>query len=325
MKNEDITDFKLSPESINEPGKYFEPKKSSVLKGHQLIAEGFRLQNEGAKAAQKIVKLRNDAIESLEWLKIKFSELLKVCKELDKESYTVLKELEEEPGKTAAYGNELLKNITGKWEKDKENYNPKKFAPKTMEYSILEDEELFIWFPLLHARKHGSPRFVANLLSYIKRNLIGKRDTVNKGNTDTSSDVNVNSDLFYDVIIPQVLLAFVDDYDIDKAKEFVKLTQKHSYHLYDDDDDQEHWPGRYTKYLDHFEQAKRWGYNPRYNPPPPIPHSQTIKQLQGTDYSIQELKYEENQKKPTLNLKLIRSDYWKQSDLIHKLQGYDGM
>ncbi|KAJ1961661.1 hypothetical protein IWQ62_003790 [Dispira parvispora] len=322
MKTDYIPDLVHSLEKLKKSVEESQSKKTWVQKWYPSESEeNQRVHLETLE--EEFKKLNNDARISKD-LKKEFSGLLEECKVLDNESYTALKELEEKPGKTAAYGNELLKNITGKWEKDKENYNPKKFAPKTREYSILKDEDLFVWFPLLHARKHGSPRFVANLLSYIKRNLIGKRDPVNKGNTDTSSDVNVNSGIFYDVIIPQVLSAYVFDDDIDEAKEFLELTQEHCYHLYDDDDDQEHWPVRYIQYLGHLDKVKRSKGN-YYCTRPPIPHSQTIKEFLDIYQSIYDFRYGRVPGKLILNLKLTQSDYWKQSGLLDKLQGYDGM
>ncbi|KAJ1958852.1 hypothetical protein IWQ62_004838 [Dispira parvispora] len=319
MKEEDITDFRLSPDSFQKPVEKSESKKSWVSKWLQSRVR----QQVDSKTTEELKQLRSKATDSLKWFKHFFSGLLKGCKELDKESYTVLKELEEEPGKTVAYGNELLKNITEKWENEKEKHKPKKITLKTREYSILKDEDLFVWFPLLHARKHGSPRFVANLLSYIKRNLIGKRDPVNNGNTYTSSDVD-NSDLFYGVIIPQVLSAYIFDDDIDKAKEFLELTQEHSYHLYDDDEDQEHWPARYIQYLGNLDKVKRLKLNYCCNCPW-IPHSQTIKEFLDIYQSIHDFRYDRVPGKLILNLKLTQPDYWKQSGLLHKLQGYDGM
>ncbi|KAJ1964079.1 hypothetical protein IWQ62_003032, partial [Dispira parvispora] len=178
------------------------------------------------------------------------------CKELDEKSYNELKVFEGRTNKTAEEEDKILDNLREKWEQKKKECNLDRISPKQLNYEELKDVELFMYYPLLYARKHGSPRFVAQLLSLIKGTLLDGRGSVYWGNADTVPSVAIDDVLFYEVIIPQVLLAYVYN-DIDKAKEFVKLTTEEPYRLYDkvngDDDNiaRKHWPGTYIEFIDY--------------------------------------------------------------------------
>ncbi|KAJ1955875.1 hypothetical protein IWQ62_005429 [Dispira parvispora] len=220
------TSLKTAKESLKS-------RRPELLKSSKRKREETRIRNEILDLEKRLSVSRCKNL-----IQEKFSELLKSFETLDKESYTQLKELEEIPEISADEGNKIMKDLYKKWKMEMEKYVAKlnSDTPQELKYADLKDVELFIYFPLLHARKHGSPRYVAQLLSLIKSTLIDNSNPVNQGNTNTSSSVAVDDDLFYDVIIPHVLLAYVHDEGLDKAKEFVSLTEEESYRLYDTDD-----------------------------------------------------------------------------------------
>ncbi|KAJ1949259.1 hypothetical protein IWQ62_006763, partial [Dispira parvispora] len=198
-----------------------------------------RKREEAGKREQVIdLQHRIKVASTLNSLQRYFNSLLDQLKTLDEESYQMLKELEENPKISADEGNKILDDIIEKWGKEekKEKQILDNNSPKQLKYDDLKDEELPKHFPLLHARKYGSPRYVAQLLSHIKSTLIDNRTPASEENSGTSSSVAVDDDLFYDVIIPHVLLAYVHDEGIRKAEEFVELTEEISYNLYDTDD-----------------------------------------------------------------------------------------
>ncbi|KAJ1963031.1 hypothetical protein IWQ62_003345 [Dispira parvispora] len=322
MTENDIANLVPPLESFQRPVEKFKPRIPWVSNDFHRKSR-VRQQVDSETPGQTREQLRSQAPANLGLLKFHFDELLNVCKEFDKESYAKLMELKKVPGKTPEYGNELLKNIIEKWEKERREYQHKPITPKTMDYRVLKDEELFIRFPLLHARKHGSYQFVGQLLSHIKHTPIGKQDTVNKGNIDTSSDVFINSDLFYDVIIPQVMLAYMHDDDFFEADNFLHFTRKSSYHLYDDEVGQKYWPDKYVHYLDHIEKSM----DPEcssHGDLPPVPISRMFFNLEWKFNNMHGWKYGVYSKKPTLTLKQAQSDYEKQSELVTRLQSEDG-
>ncbi|KAJ1968023.1 hypothetical protein IWQ62_001497 [Dispira parvispora] len=198
-----------------------------------------RKREEAGKMEQAIdLQHRIEVACNLNSLQRGFNSLLEHLKTLDEESYQMLNKLNDNVKLSADEGNKILDDIIEKWEKEeeKEKQNLDNISPKQLKYDDLKDEELFIYFPLLHARKYGSPHDVAQLLSHIKSTLIDNRSPANEENSGTSSSVAVDDELFYEVIIPQVLLAYVHDEGIRKAEEFVELTEGKSYNLYDTDD-----------------------------------------------------------------------------------------
>ncbi|KAJ1955543.1 hypothetical protein IWQ62_005507, partial [Dispira parvispora] len=321
-----------------------ESAKESLKSKHRLpgLLKSSKRKREETLIRNEILDLekRLGAAQSKSQLQKKFSELLKILEKLDKKSYTQLKGLVEDPEIPADEGNKMLQDFRKEWEMGVEKYDPRKISDPLQElkYEGLEDEELFIYFPLLHARRHGSPHYVAQLLSLIKSTLIDNRNPVNQENTDPSSNVAVDDTLFYDVIIPHVLLAYVHDEGIDKAKEFVRLTEEESYRLYDTDI-RRAWPGRYEKFVDHIEGYKSSDtasgrmpvlresangerrYEFRFQMiTPPIPDSQTIKELPSAYRHIHKLVYHDHRPEPQLTLKLARTDYIELSKLAHELQ-----
>ncbi|KAJ1955763.1 hypothetical protein IWQ62_005457, partial [Dispira parvispora] len=231
-----------------------EESLKSISKRPNLLKSSERKLGEGALRKNFLdLKKRLEVAYPKRQLKEEFSNLLKVVKNLNEEDYAQLKELEKNPDIPADAGNKILQGLRNKWEVAEDKFNPRDFPFERLNYDDLEDEVLFIYFPLLHAHKHGSPHYVAQLLSLIKKSYLAGGDHVNHENTNTSSSVAVDDDLFYDVIIPHVLLAYSQD-DIDKAEEFVDVTEILSYRLYDGDNGREYWPDKYREYLEYIKE-----------------------------------------------------------------------
>ncbi|KAJ1958503.1 hypothetical protein IWQ62_004889 [Dispira parvispora] len=270
---------------------------------------------------------------SAESLKEEFSDLLKIAKKLSEEDYKKLKELEDDANKTAEDGNELLAGLGKKWAYEA---NTLRLRVLTPEYTILhnykaaDDMVQFLTFPLLHACNHGSPRYVAQLLSLIKSNLMDNRNSANEENTDTSSDGTVDDTLFYEFIIPQILLTYVQDKGIEEAKKFVDSTEEAVYHLYDTDDRRNRREG-YRVYLDFIEEHKGphalliYHYkSDEYQFPSeklPSNSSPTIKSLLLYN-NFELLIYDRNREPDRLLVTVAPSDREKLSKMTDNLQAY---
>ncbi|KAJ1952871.1 hypothetical protein IWQ62_006123, partial [Dispira parvispora] len=293
------------------------------------LLDWYKSKREKAVIRKKILDLekRLDVVYRMKWLKWNFDTLLENPKVLDEESYKNLEKLKDNRELSADDGNEILDDLVKNLEKKKKECDPTNLTPKILKYDDFTNEELEKHYPLLHARKHGSPPDVAEDLARIKKFLMDKLVLVNKKNRDTILSEAVDDTLFYDVIIPHVLLAYVHDEGIDKAKEFVELTRKETYNLYNVDDHQEHWPDSYFKYLDHikkyktsevaYEQRRPYTHGHYHlgmakpEKTPPIPYYQSIIDLQGIYPIIHKLKYDEARGYRELTLALAPSNYAK--------------
>ncbi|KAJ1951999.1 hypothetical protein IWQ62_006320, partial [Dispira parvispora] len=295
-------------------------------------------KREKALKGKEILDLekRIDVVGDMKRLKGNFDYLLESLKVLDLESYKNLEKLKDNPEISADDGNEILDDLVKNLEVKKKEYDPTNFTPKILKYDDFTKEELAEYFPLLYICKYHDLRKMTRLLSVIKRTLMNNKNPVNEGNTDPSSRVAVDDTLFYDVIIPHFLLAYVHDEGIDKAKEFVELTRKETYNLYNVDGHREHWPGRYFEYLDHIEKYKTSEVPDEQRGPhthghdhlgmtksektPPIPYYQKIIDLQDVYPIIHKLEYDETRDKLELTLALAPSDYAKHSKLVDELR-----
>ncbi|KAJ1954238.1 hypothetical protein IWQ62_005804, partial [Dispira parvispora] len=269
------------------------------------------------KLKDEVVRFQKNFSAEMGPMQNYFRIFLQEVSKVDKGAHLKLRDLKDNKDLSADDGNKILDDIIGKWKKEveKEKQILDNISPKQLKYDELNDVELFIYFPLLHARKYGSPRYVAQLLSHIKSTLIDNRNSVNQENTGTSC-VALDDELFYEAIIPQVLLAYVHDEGIRKAKRFVYLTDEDSYHLYDNDD-QEHWPARYIELIDSMNHKSLKDRS--YANPPSIFQSQTMKGISEI-HKAYSLKRGDNSDKPVLTLALAPSDHDKQSKLADKLQ-----
>ncbi|KAJ1956383.1 hypothetical protein IWQ62_005312 [Dispira parvispora] len=300
---------------------------------------------------------RGDAKKSVKSLHEKFSSLLESCHMLDEQVYTQLKELKDDRKMLVDEGNKQLEQIIVKLETEMVEYNsdnlPRRDSQMVLYRDLTEDKK-FMQFTLLQSCELGSFRFVAQLLSLIKSALIDGRDLENQENTENSSNVVVDDTLFYDVIIPVVLLAYVDDKGTRKAKQFVDFTDEGSYNLYDSGD-RKRWPNIYIRFLDHiekhntledivtYEQKDHSGVShyigplsglenfKKYHPFPqtslatftriPIPHSFTMSNLQDA-HKAYSLEYNRMQEVYYLKLALTQTDYENQKKIGKELEGH---